>query len=252
LATLAVDRKFIHDVGLVIFDKDGTLIELYRYWSQMVALRARIICAALGLDAEREAGLRWALGVDESAGRLRPEGPVGLKRREIVIQAAVDCLAGAGVRDASAVCAAAFDRADEESSRDLARFVRPTPGAAALIDALHAGGCRVAVATVDIRRRAQLAVDFLGLGGKIDLLVGADQVARPKPAPDMIHLILKTLDIEPSRAVMVGDAMIDIQMGLNAGLKASIGVLTGFATRDQLQALTPFVVQDTSEITALN
>jgi phosphoglycolate phosphatase-like HAD superfamily hydrolase len=68
----------------------------------------------------------------------------------------------------------------------------------------------------------------------------------------MIHLILKTLDIEPSRAVMVGDAMIDIQMGLNAGLKASIGVLTGFATRDQLQALTPFVVQDTSEITALN
>ncbi len=251
MATLSVDRKFIPDVGLVIFDKDGTLIELYHYWSQMVALRARLICAALGLDAEREAGLRWALGVDETAGRLRPEGPVGLKKREIVIQAAVDCLAGSGLDDAGAVCAAAFERADEESGRDLARFVRPTPGAAALVDALHAGGCRIAVATVDITRRAQLAIDFLGFGGKIDLLVGADQVARPKPAPDMIHLILKTLDIQPSRAVMVGDALTDIQMGLNAGLKASIGVLTGFAAAGQLRTLTPFVVQDTSEITVL-
>jgi phosphoglycolate phosphatase-like HAD superfamily hydrolase len=248
VTTLAVDRKFIPGVGLVIFDKDGTLIELYHYWSQMVALRARLICAALGLDAEHEAGLRRALGVDEKAGRLRPEGPVGLKTREIVIQAAVDYLAGAGLGDAGAVCAAAFERADEESGRDLARFVRPTPGAAALVDALQASGCRVAVATVDITRRARLAVDFLGFGGKIDLLVGADQVARPKPAPDMIHLILKTLDIEPSRAVMVGDALTDIQMGLNAGLKASIGVLTGFATRAQLQSVTPFVAADLSKI----
>jgi HAD superfamily hydrolase (TIGR01509 family) len=248
LATLSVDRKFIHDVGLVIFDKDGTLIELYHYWSQMVALRARLICEALGLDAEHEAGLRWALGVDEKAGRLRPEGPVGLKKREIVIQAAVDYLAGAGRSDASAVCAAAFERADEESSRDPGRFVRPTPGAAALVDALHADGCRIAIATVDLSRRAKLAVDFLGFGGKIDLLVGADQVARPKPAPDMLDFILKTLDIKPSRAVMVGDALTDIQMGLNAGLKASIGVLTGFATRDQLQSVTPFVAADLSKI----
>jgi len=78
--------------------------------------------------------------------------------------------------------------------------------------------------------------------------VGADQVARAKPAPDMLHLILKTLAVSPSRAVMVGDALTDIQMGLNAGLKASIGVLTGLATAEQLRTLTPFVAKDLSEI----
>lgn len=251
MTTLLVDENTIRDVGLVVFDKDGTLIELYQYWSQMVALRARLICEALGIGAEHQAGLRWALGVDEKAGRLRPEGPVGLKKREIVIQAAVDYLAGAGLRDARAVCAAAFERADEESICSLERFVRPTPGAATLVDALHSNGCRIAVATVDISRRAQLAVDWLGVGDKIDLVVGADQVARPKPAPDMIYLILKTLDIEPSRAVMVGDALTDIQMGLKASLKASIGVLSGFATAAQLRTLTPFVAKDASEITVL-
>jgi phosphoglycolate phosphatase-like HAD superfamily hydrolase len=52
---LSVNFNIIRDVGLVIFDKDGTLIELYHYWSQMVALRARLIGEALGLDTNRQA-----------------------------------------------------------------------------------------------------------------------------------------------------------------------------------------------------
>ena len=248
MVTLSVDLKAIRDVGLVIFDKDGTLIELYHYWSQMVALRARLICEALELDKTNENGLKWALGVDEKAERLRPEGPVGLKKREIVIQAAVDCLAGIGLGETRAVCSAAFDRADEESIQDLGRFIRPIPGAQALVDALHNNGCRVAVATVDLSARARLALDFMGFGDRVDLVVGAEQVARSKPAPDMIHLILKTLGIEPSQAVMVGDALTDLQMGLNAGLKASIGVLTGFATAEQMKAITSYVAQDVSEL----
>ena len=59
---LSVGADIIRDIDLVIFDKDGTLIELYHYWSQMVALRARLICEALGLGAEHQAGLRWAFG----------------------------------------------------------------------------------------------------------------------------------------------------------------------------------------------
>jgi HAD superfamily hydrolase (TIGR01509 family) len=251
LVTLSVDQKAIRDVGLVIFDKDGTLIELYHYWSQMVALRARLICEALELDKTHEKGLKWALGVDEKLGRLRPEGPVGLKKREIVIQAAVDYLEGVGLRETRPVCSAAFERADEQSSQEPGRFIRPTPGAAALVEALHSSGCRIAVATVDIRRRAQLALDFLGFGDNIDLVVGADQVTRAKPAPEMLHLILKTLAIKPSQAVMVGDALTDLQMSRDAGLKASIGVLSGFATTEQLRALTPFVARDVSEIKVL-
>ena len=119
---LSINSNVIPDVDLVIFDKDGTLIELYHYWSQMVALRARLICEALELGTEHEAGLRWALGVDEKAGRLRPEGPVGLKKREIVIKAAVRIICdGIGYRDTQRLCEEAFERADEISER------RPKP-----------------------------------------------------------------------------------------------------------------------------
>ena len=251
MTTLLVDSKLIPEIDLVIFDKDGTLIELYHYWSQMVALRARLICEALGLGNEHEAGLRWSLGVDEKAGRLRPEGPVGLKKREIVIKAATDYLDGVGRRDTLQLCEQAFERADEISSRDLGGFIRPIQGAGSLMRALHDRGCRVALATVDVSRRARLAMEFMGVNKALDLVVGGEEVSRSKPDPEMIHLILERLGVDRSRAVMVGDALNDVQMGLNAGLKASIGVLTGFATAEQMLALTSFVAEDVSELAVL-
>ena len=245
---LSVNSKVIHDVGLVIFDKDGTLIELYPYWSQMVALRARIICETLGLGAEHQAGLRWALGVDESAGRLRHEGPVGLKKREVVLKAATDYLDGIGHEDTLGLCEQAFDRADEVSSSNLRRLIRPIQGAVSLMGALRDRGCRVALATVDVSRRARLAMEFIGASDTLDLIVGGEEVVRSKPAPEMIHIILGRLGIGPSQAIMVGDALSDVQMGINAGLKASIGLLTGFATAEQFRSLTPFIARDVSEI----
>jgi phosphoglycolate phosphatase len=245
---LSVNSKVINDVGLVIFDKDGTLIELYHYWSQMVALRARHICDALGLGQEREAGLRWALGVDEAAGRLRSEGPVGLAKREIVIKAATDYLDGIGHRDSLRLCEQGFARADEISSADLSRFIRPIRGAVSLMSTLSKCGCRVALATVDVSRRARLAMEFMGASDTLDLVVGGEEVARSKPDPEMIHLILDRLGVDRSQAVMVGDALNDVQMGANAGLKASIGVLTGFATAEQMRPLTPFIARDVSEL----
>jgi HAD superfamily hydrolase (TIGR01509 family) len=244
---LSLNSKVIQDVGLVIFDKDGTLIELYTYWSQMVALRARIICEAMGLAAEHQAGLRWALGVDEKAGHLRHEGPVGLKKREIVLRAATDYLDGIGRRDALAICEHAFDRADL-SQDNLGRFIRPIQGALSLMGSLHDRGCRIALATVDVSRRARLAMEFMGVSDTLDLVVGGEEVARSKPDPEMIHIILDRLGISRSHAVMVGDALSDVQMGINAGLKASVGVLTGFATAEQLRTLTPFIARDVSEL----
>jgi phosphoglycolate phosphatase len=245
---LAVNSKIIHDVGLVIFDKDGTLIELYPYWSQMVALRARIIGESLSLSTEHQAGLRWALGVDEKAACLRPEGPVGLKKREVVLKAATEYLAGIGHRGSLRLCEQAFERADEISKGNLRRFIRPIRGAVSLMGSLRDGGCRVALATVDVSRRAYLAMEYMGVRDRLDLIVGGEEVFHSKPDPEMIHIILDRLGIDRSRAVMVGDALSDVQMGINAGLKGSIGVLTGFASAGELGALTPFIARDVSEL----
>jgi pyrophosphatase PpaX len=91
-------------------------------------------------------------------------------------------------------------------------------------------------------------MEFMSAGNMLDLIVGGEEVVRSKPDPEMIHIILDRLGIDRLQAVMVGDALTDVQMGLNAGLKACIGVLTGFATEEEFGTLTPFIARDVSEI----
>jgi phosphoglycolate phosphatase-like HAD superfamily hydrolase len=104
----------------------------------------------------------------------------------------------------------------------------------------------IAIATTDLTERAKLAMSHLGLLSKIDMVAGAEMVEKNKPHPEMIHLILTTLLIPPEKAVMVGDAITDVQMGVSAGLRASIGVSSGLTVTEDLLTITPFVVPDIS------
>ena len=251
MISLQAGRDIIDSIEVMIFDKDGTLMELHHYWSMMVGLRARMICKELGLGEADMKGVAYAMGADLDSGRLRPEGPVGLKKREIVMGAAIDYLACLGHNNTHDLCFDVFKEVDEISSKDLKDFVRPIKGAEKLIRSASQKGCKIAIATTDRRERASLAMCFLGFGDMVDLVVGADDVSKPKPDPEQIELVLKTLSVDRSRAVMVGDALTDVGMGVNAGVKASIGVLTGFAMAVELLEITPYVAESVSDIHVL-
>lgn len=51
------------------------------------------------------------------------------------------------------------------------------------------------------------------------MVVTAEQVARKKPAPDMVKKILLETQTQSCQALLVGDTVYDIQMGKNAGVK---------------------------------
>ena len=248
MVDILIGEDVIRDINLMIFDKDGTLMELYHYWSQMVAMRAKIIAERLKLNDTFLEGLMYEMGVDKKAGRLRQDGPVGLKKTEIVMQAAVDYLERNDHKDTYGLCYEVFAEVDKLSLTMFGKLLKPINGALPLLDALHKKGCRVAIATTDRGERARLAMDFLGFGDKIDLIVGADDVGKPKPDPEIAHIIMNNLKVDPLNTVIVGDAETDVLVGINAGLRASIGVLTGFATFEDFKKITPFVTEDVSKI----
>ena len=172
--------------------------------------------------------------------------PEGLK--EEVLAAAVGYLEAIGRPGAEAACREAFAAVDEISARDPGRFIRPVAGAVALVRALRAQGCRVAVATQDLTARGRLALAALGLEQEIDALAGSDRVSRPKPHSEAIHLLLAELGIPAAQAVMVGDAPTDLEMARRAGLSAAVGVLGGITPEETLRSLTPYVVRDLTAI----
>ena len=64
----------------------------------------------------------------------------------------------------------------------------------------------------------------------------------------MIDYITKKLNIKKEESVMIGDAITDIKMGDNAKVKASIAVSSGITPKEQLGALTKFLIDDVSKI----
>lgn len=78
-----------------------------------------------------------------------------------------------------------------------------------------------------------------------DMLITATDVANGRPAPDMIHLAMKTLGVaDASKVVKVGDSIIDVEEGKNAGCGMSVGVTTGAHSRAQLQTAAPEAIID--------
>ena len=77
-------------------------------------------------------------------------------------------------------------------------------------------------------------------GKQIDGLITASDVQNNRPNPDMILLAMQRFGIEnASEVVKVGDSIIDIEEGKNAGCSLSIGITTGAHTYEQLVSANP-------------
>lgn len=251
MVNLGINSESIHNVELAIFDKDGTLMNLYCYWSQMVNYRVELARKKLGFNEAQKKEIMFAMGVDLDNCRLRSNGPVGLKKREIVMQAMVDALATFGFHNTNDLCHKVFEEVDIISQGHLQEIIKPIDGLHQIISMLYKKGCKIAVATTDKTERAKLAVKFLGISEMVTIVIGEDMVKNYKPYPDMIELILSRLSIDKNNAVMIGDAITDIEMGLNADVLAAIGVCSGLTSKEMLLEKTRYVVDDISQIKIL-
>lgn len=246
MVNLKLHSDILPGIQAVIFDKDGTLMDLYNYWFNMVNFRVELARKKFNFNEIQQAGIMYAMGVDLKNKRLRSQGPVGLKKREVVMQAMADALADLGFAADNHLCSEIFLEADRISLEHLAEIIRPINGLADLIGRLHSRGAKIAIATTDKTERAVLAMKILGISEKIDMVVGEDKVKNYKPYPDMLNLILRELSIDRQHAVMVGDALTDVEMGINAGLAASIGVCSGLTAKESLLEKTRYVIPDIS------
>jgi phosphoglycolate phosphatase len=93
--------------------------------------------------------------------------------------------------------------------------VCPYPGIDEVICALKAAGHPVAVFTGASRTAAHLLLSAAGIAA--DVLVGGDEVARPKPAPDGLLLVAQRLGTAPGELAYIGDAPNDLRAATAAG-----------------------------------
>ena len=137
------------------------------------------------------------------------------------------------------------DRADRVFASFLSHLARryeagvaEVDGASEAIRALRAAGVLVALDTGFERTITRLLLERLGWAeGFVDAVVCGDDVARGRPAPDLILAAMRAAGVaDPARVAAAGDTALDLEAGAAAGVAWNVGVLSGAHGRAALEA----------------
>lgn len=149
-----------------------------------------------------------------------------------------------------------LDQATEEFLRryrtHCARLTSPFPGIVELLELIEREQLHWGVATNKPRHFSELILQQLGLMPRLATLVCPEQVQQAKPAPDMLLLACRQIDIDPAEAIYIGDDLRDIQAARQAGMR-SIAVGYGYhpASEQPERWGADYYVADSSELVSL-
>jgi phosphoglycolate phosphatase len=131
--------------------------------------------------------------------------------------------------------------------------IAPLPGAADTIAAIRAAGIKVCLATGFSPVTRDAVLDALGWRSRIDLALSPVDAGRGRPWPDLpLTALLRLGGGAVSELAVVGDTASDVESGLRAGAGLVAGVLTGAASRDDLElAKAPVILASVADLLPL-
>jgi phosphoglycolate phosphatase len=110
---------------------------------------------------------------------------------------------------------------------------RLLPGVETALRALKEAGMLLGVCSNKPVAFTRELLAYFNVGTLFDAVLGPEDVARPKPAPDMLLAALARLAVSPDEALYIGDMVVDIDTARAAGVR----VWTVATGSDRLEVL---------------
>ncbi|KDO32317.1 hypothetical protein SPRG_02796 [Saprolegnia parasitica CBS 223.65] len=214
--------------ALVVFDKDGTLIDFNLMWGGWVESVAWQLEMTTKLPVREK--LFTAMGYDWISRSIRSKGALCCTPMGELYQVAVKVLLDEGV---------ATDAAEKAIKKvwqmpDAVNTSRPLADIPALFLTIKRMGIKIAVCTADNRAPTMATLKHLQVDHLVDAISCGDDGLPAKPAPEQIWTMCHNLGIAPHNTIMVGDTCTDMLLGKHAGCGLSIGVLGGASSLEDL------------------
>lgn len=192
----------------VIFDLDGTLLDTL----DDIADSMNTVLERRGFPGHETRAYRYLTG----------DGVWALAERSLPEPARAEATIAACIQELRA----------EYASR-WGRKTRPYPGVPELLAALVQRRIRMSVLSNKLDEFTKRAAkDFLG-EFDFDFVIGAQPGLPPKPDPSAALFIARSLEIEPSRFLYLGDTDVDMMTAGEAGM-FPVGALWGFREEKEL------------------
>jgi len=177
----------------MLFDLDGTLVDTapdLGYAANLV--RESLALPPLPLADYRPVASAGARGLLHKALGITPEHPDFPRHRDAFL---------------------------DHYRRHLSRASRLFDGMDAMLLAMEAQGIRWGVVTNKPSWLTRPLMDELQLSARAAVSISADEVAKPKPAPDSLFKACELLGLTPAECIYVGDDRRDIDAGRAAGMR---------------------------------
>ncbi len=209
----------IAELAALIFDMDGLMIDSEPLW-----WRVEHALAA-------EHGIAWS---DELAHACIGRGLPNVIRTMQPLGLPLDV--GAGV---ARLVDGFIARIDE---------LQLKPGCLEILAAGQAASLRLALASSSTARLIEAVLARFALAPRFAAVVSGDDVARPKPAPDIFLRAAGALGVAPARAVVLEDSLAGVEAARAAGIAV---IAVPELAPESFASLTPWVVRDLHQARAL-
>lgn len=221
-------------IEAILFDKDGVLVDFDKTWGRW---GGGFLDRLAPQDADLRSELANALMFDDVASVFLPESPM---------------IAGTSDTWLKLVGPLLDDLSEEEIYLAAGKSLEHTPIVATIelrpvLAELRGRGLRIGLATNDFENQGRKHMTELGVVDLFDLILGFDSGFGAKPEPGMQLAFAEHVDSKPEHVVMVGDSTHDLIAGAAAGM-VSVGVLSGPASREQLEPYAHVVLNHIGEL----
>lgn len=212
-----------YDIEGILFDKDGTLLDfgsLWLNWTEQlvdsIAYKTDNIC--------QKQTFANSLGFSYKSSTWDPGGPLAIGSMQDILT-----ILSLNLYQHNIPWNQAFQTVNEvyselESGLEDKLSLKPIKGLHTFLQKASEQSVKMGVVTSDNHQTAKNHLETLGIDHYFASVIGRDLVKYGKPFPEMAHMALNQLSLNPEKTLIIGDSNGDMLLGKYCKTLASIGI----------------------------
>ena len=248
MISLKTDNFEINNIDTILFDKDGTFIDLHYFWGKMTEMRVEEIIEKFNLPKDLFPKLCLYLGYDTSKVEMLQNGITAMYSRPVIIEIFCKNLNELGIKITENDIEEIFDNVSKLFYENMSEYTKPIESAIDFIKNIKSKGLKTGIVTSDTKESTLLTLKHFHWEDLFDVVIGRESTKETKESGVPVKLALELLKSNPENTLMVGDAPMDYLAAKNGGVNRTILVSTGQIDKETLSKTSGYTVSSLDEI----
>ena len=208
-----------YEAKAILFDKDGTIIELEEMWGCWLKISSNILKNMIKNEFPGVHAQKFTLFRAD----FDNKSPLAIgSMQEIytiltwqMYQSGISWIEAKNIMERSKIII------DYEMSKIKPAI--PTKGILNFLKDCHDLKIPLAIVTSDDKYSAIKHMKWIGAYEYFNTILGRDSISKGKPNPEIVETACRKLGYSASEVILIGDTEMDMQLGKNSGVRLTIG-----------------------------